>query len=146
VWYRYSAPGAGRIFADLCGSSYDTYLTAFTADACPVECVNSVTSDDNGCGLQSAISFDTDAGSSFFLCVSGDSEGDFGPGVLNFRFVPQTPGDLNYDEVINVADVTELGNLLSAGAPVPLGLGDINADEVVNALDVEALAASIVND
>jgi hypothetical protein len=73
---------------------------------------------------------------------------NFGPGVMNFAFTPTPPllGDINADGVINVADVTELGNLLSDGALVPLAVGDINGDAVVNDLDVEALAALIVND
>jgi hypothetical protein len=67
---------------------------------------------------------------------------------MNFAFTPapETLGDINGDGVINVADVTELGILLSDGATVSLAVGDVNSDGVVNDLDVEALAASIVND
>jgi hypothetical protein len=62
---------------------------------------------------------------------------------------PQDPdvlGDLNADGVINVADVTELANLIADGNPPANSLGDINGDESVNEADVEALAAQIVND
>jgi hypothetical protein len=54
-------------------------------------------------------------------------------------------GDINSDGVINVADVTELGNLVAAGTPPDLAIGDINGDEAVNEADVQALADLIAN-
>jgi hypothetical protein len=102
----------------------------------------------DSCGAQSAVDLNVAAGQSILVCVAGAGDSDFGPGVMNFAFTPapETLGDINGDGVINVADVTELGILLSDGATVSLAVGDVNSDGVVNDLDVEALAASIVND
>jgi hypothetical protein len=54
-------------------------------------------------------------------------------------------GDVNNDGVINVADVTELGNLVAAGTPPENTVGDVNGDETVNEADVQALADLIAN-
>jgi hypothetical protein len=58
---------------------------------------------------------------------------------------PATLGDVNGDGVINVADVTELANLLAAGTPPSVAVGDVNNDGVVDELDTAALALDIVN-
>jgi hypothetical protein len=56
-------------------------------------------------------------------------------------------GDINGDEVINVADVTELAGIIAAGqqGTLDLEIADINGDLVINDADVEALADMIVN-
>ncbi len=55
------------------------------------------------------------------------------------------PGDINGDGLINVADVTELSNLIVAGDEIPVEVGDFNGDGVVNMDDVQALAELIAN-
>jgi hypothetical protein len=54
-------------------------------------------------------------------------------------------GDINGDTVINVADVTELANLLAANTPPSVAVGDVNGDETVDDADVAALANLIVD-
>ncbi len=67
-------------------------------------------------------------------------------GQLNPIAVPVVVlGDINDDGVINVADVTELANLLAAETPPDAAIGDINDDGEVDELDVEALAEMIVD-
>jgi hypothetical protein len=64
------------------------------------------------------------------------------------RGVPVEPGelgDVNGDGLINVADVTELANLLAAGTPPPPAVGDANGDGFVTQADVAILAAAVVN-
>jgi len=72
----------------------------------------------------------------------------------NLRFVGTDPiippdpfvGDINGDGVVNVADVTELANILATGGTLPpLEVGDINGDGVIDELDVQALAEAIAN-
>jgi hypothetical protein len=66
-------------------------------------------------------------------------------GIGDNVVVPVIPGDINGDNVVNVADVTEFANLLGGGTPPSLEVGDVNDDGFVNDLDVEALANQIVN-
>jgi hypothetical protein len=67
---------------------------------------------------------------------------------LTFRtpVPPALLGDINGDEVLNVADVTQFGNLLAANTPPDPAVGDVNGDESVNEADVAELSALIVND
>jgi len=155
VWFSFIALSPGRLFADLCGSSFNTFLTLFPRYVCPAACESAVRSDNNGCGpgtMQSAVFWDVPAegwsgNEGINLAISGWDEGDFGPGVLNIRFVPYILGDINHDGVVNVADVTELGRILQfGGPPIPVEVGDINGDGLVDETDLELLAAMIVND
>jgi hypothetical protein len=72
------------------------------------------------------------------------------PRLVSFTFtdptiIPPPPrGDINGDGVLNVADVTELGNLLVEETPPDPGVGDVNLDGSVTELDLEALALQIV--
>jgi hypothetical protein len=54
-------------------------------------------------------------------------------------------GDLNGDGIRNVADVTVLAGLITAGNPPPIQIADIDGDGAVNMSDVAALAAMIAN-
>jgi hypothetical protein len=54
-------------------------------------------------------------------------------------------GDIDGSGILNVADVTELGNRLRAGDPPPASVADVNGDGSVNFLDVNALAVMASN-
>jgi hypothetical protein len=58
---------------------------------------------------------------------------------------PVILGDINGDEVVNVADVTLFGNLLAAGTPPGAAAGDFNEDGVVDLADFNLLVSSIVD-
>jgi hypothetical protein len=78
VWY--TVVGGGRfISASLCGdsTSYDTQIYVFAGDSCKdMTCVNF---NEDGCGIQSRISWDAEEGQLYFILVSGFSTavGDF---------------------------------------------------------------------
>jgi hypothetical protein len=84
--------------------------------------------------------------------VGGSSNGQ-GLSVDNVSItpsgVPVEPsdelGDVNGDGTVNVADVTELANLVAAGNPPAAAVGDINGDTFVDEADVDALADAVVN-
>src|SRR5690606_3027659 len=57
---------------------------------------------------------------------------------------PPSPGDANADGMINVADVTELGNFLAGRIELLVGDGDVNDDGVVDQDDLDALVELIV--
>ncbi len=146
VWYRFTAPSNGEVSADLCGSSFDTWLTVFQGDECPT-CGDRLEEDNASCAV-GRITFPASAGQTYWFAASGWGSGDFGPGVFNFTFTPESAifGDINGDGVVNVADVTTLANLIAAGSAPPVEAGDINGDGEVNWWDVAALAESIANE
>ncbi len=79
--------------------------------------------------------------------TAGESGGKIG---TNFDFFPvDVPssglGDINGDEVVNVADVTALANALVAGDPLDPEIADVNGDTSIDSADVAALADLIVN-
>ncbi len=96
VFYQWTAPSDGTATVDLCGSSYDTWLTVLTFTTCPADCdADFVGDDDDFCGLASSVTFNAAAGTKYLFVVSGVDSLDFGPGVLNFSFTPLVtePGD-----------------------------------------------------
>jgi hypothetical protein len=93
VWYRFLAPSSGNVKADVCGSLYNTYLTVFDGPGCPASCSGIITTNDNGCGTQSSVTFGAIAGQTYYICVSGSASTDYGDGVFNFDFAPAW-GDL----------------------------------------------------
>ena len=56
-----------------------------------------------------------------------------------------TPGDLNGDGTLNVADVTALISVILNGEAVDLAVADLTGDGVVNVADVTALIALILS-
>lgn len=88
VWYRFVAPSAGTVTADLCGSTFNTYLVVQEGPACPSGCSNLVAQNDNSCGLQSSVTFDAQAGQTYHFYINGYGQLDFGDGVFNFHFTP----------------------------------------------------------
>jgi len=153
LWYRYRAPGDGRVFASLCGSSFNTFLSIFPGTPCPAVCEGLIEAASTGCGpgsMQSALSWDVTDGAEYLIVVSGLDVGDFGPGSLSIRFAPSFLGDINFDGVLNAADVTQFGRYIHSpdqytGPPIPLEVGDLNLDGVIDEQDLQWLADYIVN-
>jgi len=129
----------------LCSSSFDPYLTVFAGDSCPTSCAQVVVQNHDTCDPQPATSFEVAGGATYHVAISGITELDFGPGQLSFNYIPVILGDVSVDGLVNVADVTRLGQLVSIGEPVPLNRGDVDEDGVVDDLDVELLGDLIVN-
>jgi hypothetical protein len=152
VWYSFTAPQNGMFLVETCDLAlFDTAIGAFEG-ACPATCTNRVAfNDDAGgeCGLRSRIDFPVVEGQTYLIALSafGTIQGS---GEVLVQFTPDAtpviPGDINDDGVVNVADVTELSNLLAAGTPPPLAVGDLNDDGNVNEVDRDILAGMIVND
>ncbi|MCP4664664.1 MAG: hypothetical protein GY856_55480 [bacterium] len=80
VWFRYSIPVDGLIFANTLGSSTDTVLSVHTD--CPGTQINELTCNDNATGIQSAIDFNVSAGEDYLIRVAGFA-GGWGPFTLN---------------------------------------------------------------
>ncbi|MBI5059950.1 hypothetical protein HZB60_09270 [candidate division KSB1 bacterium] len=81
VIYQFSLPSCSRITASLCGSTYDTYLSAREGVNCPG---TTFYGNDNSCGLQSELSFVRHSGT-YWLAVGGTNDEAFGNYVLNVQ-------------------------------------------------------------
>jgi hypothetical protein len=85
MWFQWTAPTTGTCQLDTCGSSYDTYVKAYSGAGCPAGAALTC-NDDNVCGgfftLQSMILFPVTAGNVYMLQIGGFG-GNSGPGVLN---------------------------------------------------------------
>ena len=79
VWYRIVGTG-GPVTVDTAGSDYDTVVAVYTADGAggftpvPDACVDDVGLDPVGVTLQSAVTFDTVAGTSYYVQIGGFPE------------------------------------------------------------------------
>ena len=74
LWYSVSGVGA-EMTASLCGSNYDTRISVFSGDCGAVECV---ASNDDFCGLQSEVNWDSEDGGTYLILVHGYSSSSGG--------------------------------------------------------------------
>jgi len=88
VWYSYTAPAAGDIRFDTCGSGFDTVLEVYTGTCGAL--VSQGCSDD-ACGTGSAVDvFGVSAGDTFLIQIGGSS-GAQGSGNLEIGTPPPPP-------------------------------------------------------
>jgi hypothetical protein len=85
IWYRWTAPSAGRVVVSTCGSGFDTLLGVYTGDA--LDALAEVASNDDACGLQSEASFAAVEGVTYRIAVDG-VDGDSGLVSLAVRLAP----------------------------------------------------------
>lgn len=69
IWYRWTAPDAGRATVSTCDSGFDTLLAVYTGDALAL--LDEVAANDNSCGSQSRVSFEAAAGQTYRIAVDG---------------------------------------------------------------------------
>jgi hypothetical protein len=69
LWYQFVADGS-PVTLSLCGSSYDTKIGVFTGTCASMVCV---TGNDDFCGLQSQVTFNTNAAFTYYILVTGFS-------------------------------------------------------------------------
>lgn len=88
VWYLFRPSQNSTVIADTAGSDYDTVLSAYTGSCGSLTEV--ACNDDSGDGLQSQITFDVKAGTTYLIEVTdfGDTPGG-GLLVFNLRSVAQ---------------------------------------------------------
>jgi hypothetical protein len=86
VWYRWVAPGSGRVTFTTDGSDFDTLLAAYTGSA--VNTLTEVASNDDHDGLPtSEISFDAVGGTTYRIAVDG-AHADMGDLVMFWQLRP----------------------------------------------------------
>jgi hypothetical protein len=138
VWYRFFALCTGTATADVCNSNFDTRIAVYGPD-CPDGPGELIVCDDDGCGMQSVVSFPVEEGN-FYLVRIGGFAGDQGSGLLTLiceEEVATCDGDLNGDDVVDVEDLLDL--LADWGGSGP---GDINGDGTIDVEDLLALLAN----
>jgi PKD repeat protein len=68
VWYSVTPTSSGNLTASLCGSGYDTWISAYSGTCASLACL---ASNDDFCGLQSQITFAVIAGNTYYILVNG---------------------------------------------------------------------------
>lgn len=81
AWYQTVGTGL-EITASLCGSNYDTKLWIFEGTCGSLVCVNG---NDDFCGLDSQVSWDSDDGTTYYILVSGFSSSSSGDFILDLE-------------------------------------------------------------
>lgn len=69
VWYRWTAPAAGAVTVETCGSGFDTLLAVYAGSA--VNALTQMAASDDACGLQSRVGFGAVAGTEYRIAVDG---------------------------------------------------------------------------
>ena len=100
VWYQVRGDGQA-LRAETCGSGYDTRLSVYEGNCDELSCV---VSNDDACGLQTIVDWNSEAGSSYFILVHGFSEssGEFTL-LLSAMGLP-LPGDEDGDGIPDEGD------------------------------------------
>ena len=120
IWYRWTAPADGNAVVSTCESSFDTLLAVYTGEA--VNALTPKASDNDGCGVQSKVSFTAIEGVTYRIAVDGDN-GATGAVKLVLRLAPlnddfETAAAISGDE--GTVEGTTVGS--SRQAPEPEGL------------------------
>ncbi len=111
TWWEWSAPAGGQVTISTCGSSFDTVLAVYTGTA--LDALTTVASNDDHCGLQSAVNFTANAGNSYLIAIDGFG-GVSGDYVLNISY--PAPSNDNFANRITLTGSAPAatGNNLSA--------------------------------
>jgi V8-like Glu-specific endopeptidase len=133
VWFSYTATCSGRLIMNLCGSGYDTVVSAYSGtcgDLTELGC-----NDDAGTarcpsnGFNSYLAVPVVSGTVYYIRVSGYN-GASGTGTMNLSCSPCAV-DVNHDGQVNVGDFLTFLSLYSAGSLA----ADMNGDNQVNVQD-----------
>jgi hypothetical protein len=110
VWYVFTAPAAGVVALDTCSTSpsegLDTVMEVYATSPCGGLGIRAACNDDS-CGLLSNLSFEVDAGATYWVRVGSYGSTPGGNIRLGAYFSPATVGQWTYQ-----------GRLLSGGTPV----------------------------
>jgi hypothetical protein len=104
VWYSYVGTG-DDVTASLCGSGYDTKIRVYTGTCGALSCV---TGNDDFCGLQSQVTFNSVSGTNYFILVHGFSSAE---GAFTLNVTCLTPSG---NDVCSAADPIACGTSVSS--------------------------------
>ena len=107
VFYNFTPTVSGSYTIDLCGSSFDTRLSVF-AD-CPTTAL--IACNDDFCGLQSGVTVNLTAGTTYYIRVSAFGATTTGDFVLNISAPPVTAGACCVGNACSVQTSTDCANM-----------------------------------
>ena len=128
VWFRFTAPTAGTLKMDTCGSNFDTMVQMFVSGVgCPSSIQEIGCNDDapvgSPCPQQIRTSYLTHAvlaGQSYMIRVGGyDTNNPLGDGVLTVDFDSACPGDFNNSGTVSVQDIFDFLAAYFGGSSPP---------------------------
>ena len=83
VWWRWTAPTTGRVSFETAGSDFDAILAVYVGTR--LNALTRIVSDaGTGANGSSSVTFDTDAGQSYYIVVAGRTSADTGNVVLHW--------------------------------------------------------------
>jgi PASTA domain len=85
IWYTWTTPVAGRATVSTCGTEFDTLVGVYTGTT--VADLDEVAANDDGCGDQSLVSFQAEAGGIYRVAVDG-ADSASGPVWLSLSVAP----------------------------------------------------------
>ncbi|MFT7680022.1 MAG: hypothetical protein ACI8QC_004028 [Planctomycetota bacterium] len=107
IWFSYLAYG-GPVEIQLCGSNYDTAIQVFSGTC---GSLTSITCNDDSCGLDSAINFNSVAGQTYYVRIGGYSSSS-GDGIINLT--DAGPQDIGSNYCMAVPNSTGQAGEMSA--------------------------------
>jgi hypothetical protein len=131
VWYRHTAACTGPLWVDLCGSGYDTVITAYTGACGSLSEVACNDDQQSRCAvdtLHSFVAFRVTSGTAYYLRASG-FDGNSGTGVMNIRCCI---ADFNVSGVVSVQDIFDFLAAYFANDP----RADVNVSGVISVQDI----------
>ncbi len=144
VWWKWTAPANGSMQIQTCGSNFDTVLGIYTGTI--VNALSEVTSNDDGCDLQSSASFEARAGVTYSIAVDGYN-GAAGDIVLSWNFSGgsvQSPGI----SVVPATDITFTGASSGPFTPTNAVYTVTNVSTITQSFNIKTppwLSASLNN-
>jgi hypothetical protein len=126
LWYRYAATTNNQVEVTVCGSSYDTAIEVFTGTCASL---SSLVCLDDACGLQTVITFNGVAGTTYLFRIGGFG-GDLGSGSMTLSLLPSFGPEDECGGALPLTNgatpYTNVGATTSApGWPCALGGSDI---------------------
>lgn len=136
VWFSYTASCTGDLTVDLCSSDFAAKLGIYGA-SCPTDSGQIIACNAAACSIRAKLTIPVMAGEMYLLRVGGH-QGATGQIVMDISCEAGEGclGDVNGDQVVDVADM--LAVLGSWGQCRPVGAcpGDLNSDGMVDVSDL----------
>jgi len=114
LWYVFTSTVTGNATVSLCGSSYDTWVSAYSGTCAALTCLGQ---NDDFCGLQSQLTFPVTNGTQYRILVNGFSS-NAGAFTMSLTCTSSggAPNDLCAGAIPIVCGSTTTGNTTGAGA------------------------------